>query len=112
MDNFGSGLSSFTYLKDLKVDFLKIDGSFIQDMVEDNVDRALVTAIKEVAHVMLIDTIAKQVASQDILNAVRSIGIDYMQGSFLSDPEPFGRRSHKLSYMSQYRQQNKIRAAT
>ena len=112
LDDFGSGLSTFAYLKDLAVDFLKIDGSFIQDIVDDDVDRALVTAIKDVAHVMLIDTIAKQVANQTVLDTVRRIGIDYMQGSFVSEPEPFGRRSHKLSYLSQYRQQNRIRAAT
>ena len=61
LDDFGIGLSSFAYLKDLAVDFLKIDGSFVKNIVTDSVDRALVEAIKDVGHVMLIDTIAEHV---------------------------------------------------
>jgi Amt family ammonium transporter len=97
LDDFGSGLSSFAYLKDLAVDFLKIDGSFVQNIVTDSVDRALVTAIKDVGHVMLIDTIAEHVESQAIMDTVREIGIDYAQGTHIGEPAPFGQRAQELA---------------
>lgn len=112
LDDFGSGLSSFAYLKDLAIDYLKIDGTFIQNIVKDNVDRALVTAIKDVGHVMLIETIAEHVENQEIMDIVTDIGIDYAQGTFVGIPKPFGRRAQKLAYMSQSKQQTKIRAVT
>lgn len=97
LDDFGSGLSSFAYLKDLPVDFLKIDGSFVKNIVTDNVDRALVAAIKDVGHVMLIDTIAEHVENQAIMEVVKNIGIDYAQGTFVGEPVPFGQRSQELA---------------
>lgn len=97
LDDFGSGLSSFAYLKDLAVDYLKIDGSFVQNIVNDAVDRALVNAIKDVGHVMLIDTIAEHVENQATLDMVRDIGIDYAQGAYIGDPEPFGQRALELA---------------
>jgi diguanylate cyclase (GGDEF)-like protein/PAS domain S-box-containing protein len=97
LDDFGSGLSSFAYLKDLAVDFLKIDGSFVKNIVTDNVDRALVAAIKDVGHVMLIDTVAEHVENQAIMDVVKDIGIDYAQGSFVGHPVPFGHRSLELA---------------
>ena len=112
LDDFGSGLSSFAYLKDLAVDYLKIDGAFIQNIVKDNVDRALVSAIKDVGHVMLIDTIAEHVETQEIMDIVTAVGIDYAQGSFVGIPKPFGRRAQKLAYMSRSKQQTRIRAVT
>ena len=98
LDDFGSGLSSFAYLKDLAVDFLKIDGSFVQNIVTDTADRALVTAIKDVGHVMLMDTIAEHVESQAIMDMLRDIGIDYAQGNHIGDPMPFGQRAQELAY--------------
>ena len=97
LDDFGIGLSSFAYLKDLAVDYLKIDGSFVKNIVTDSVDRALVAAIKDVGHVMLIDTIAEHVENQAIMDEVKNIGIDYAQGSFIGDPVPFGQRSLELA---------------
>jgi len=98
LDDFGSGLSSFAYLKDLAVDFLKIDGSFVQNIVNDTVDRALVAAIKDVGHVMLIDTIAEHVENQEIMDVVKEIGIDYAQGTHIAEPKPFGQRAQELAH--------------
>ncbi len=96
LDDFGIGLSSFAYLKELSVDYLKIDGSFIQNIVQDPVDRALVAAIHDVGHVMLIDTVAECVENQYILKEIREIGIDYAQGSYIGKPRPLLNQQLKL----------------
>lgn len=88
LDDFGSGLSSFGYLKSLEVDYLKIDGSFVKDMVEDDIDAAMVAAINEIGHVMGIRTIAEFVESESILLRLRNIGVDYAQGYWLARPKP------------------------
>ena len=88
LDDFGSGLSSFAYLRDLPVDFLKIDGEFVRNMVDDRVKRALVESIHQIGHVMKIQTIAERVENQKTLDALREIGVDYAQGYFLSRPLP------------------------
>lgn len=88
LDDFGSGLSSFAYLKNLPVDFLKIDGSFVKDIAEDPMDLAMVQAINAVGHVMGLKTIAEYVASEAILKRLREIGVDYGQGYHLGKPTP------------------------
>jgi diguanylate cyclase (GGDEF)-like protein/PAS domain S-box-containing protein len=80
LDDFGSGLSSFAYLRTLQVDYLKIDGVFIRDIARNDINRALVKAINEVGHVMGIRTIAEYVEDPPTLAAVRALGIDYAQG--------------------------------
>jgi diguanylate cyclase (GGDEF)-like protein/PAS domain S-box-containing protein len=90
LDDFGSGLSSFAYLKNLPVDFLKIDGSFVRDMVGNPVQRALVESIHQIGQVMGIRTIAESVENRATLEALREVGVDYVQGYGISLPEPLG----------------------
>ncbi|HVT15979.1 MAG TPA: EAL domain-containing protein [Thermoanaerobaculia bacterium] len=88
LDDFGTGLSSFAYLRDLPVDFLKIDGEFVQNMVEDRVKRAMVESINQIGHVMGIQTIAEWVENRTTLEALKSLGVDYAQGFWLCHPQP------------------------
>ncbi len=88
LDDFGSGLSSFAYLKALPVDFLKIDGVFIRDLETNAVDASLVKSINEIGHVMGKKTIAEFVENMAILEVLREIGVDYAQGNALGVPVP------------------------
>ena len=88
LDDFGSGLSSFAYLKNLPVDYLKIDGLFVKDILEDEVDLAMVKSINEVGHVMNKKTIAEFVENEAIFNLLKSLGIDYAQGYGIGKPVP------------------------
>ncbi|MGE5526929.1 MAG: EAL domain-containing protein [Rhodospirillaceae bacterium] len=88
LDDFGSGLSSFAYLKALPVDFLKIDGGFIKDMTTDPIDRAMVKAIIEIGHVMGIKTIGEWVENESTLEMLRDMGVDYAQGFVIDTPRP------------------------
>ncbi len=94
LDDFGSGLSSFGYLKNLKVDYLKIDGTFIRDIATDTADHAMVRSINQVAHVMGIETVAEYIENQDIHIMTVGIGIDYGQGIYLAEPRPFEELLH------------------
>jgi diguanylate cyclase (GGDEF)-like protein/PAS domain S-box-containing protein len=86
LDDFGSGLSSFAYLKNLPVDFVKIDGAFVKDVVEDPLDWVMVKYINEIGHVMGKQTIAEFVENERILDKLRAIGVDYAQGYYLGEP--------------------------
>ena len=88
LDDFGSGLSSFAYLKNLPVDYLKIDGAFVVDILDDEVDLALVRSINDVGKVMGKRTIAEFVENEAILEKLREIGVDYVQGYGISRPTP------------------------
>ncbi|WP_150051444.1 MULTISPECIES: EAL domain-containing protein [Methylomonas] len=88
LDDFGSGLSSFAYLKNLPVDFLKIDGLFVKDILEDRIDWTMVKAINEVGQVMNKKTIAEFVENQDILNLLKSLGVNFAQGYGIAKPIP------------------------
>jgi diguanylate cyclase (GGDEF)-like protein/PAS domain S-box-containing protein len=88
LDDFGSGLSSFAYLKALPVDFLKIDGVFIRDIAHNAINRAMVKAINEVGHVMGISVVAEYVEDEPTLEVVRELGLDYAQGYAVGSLRP------------------------
>ena len=88
LDDFGSGLSSFAYLKNLEVDYLKIDGGFVRDIAIDKIDRAMVEAINNLGHVMNIRTIAEFVENEQILDVLRALKVDYAQGYGIARPLP------------------------
>jgi diguanylate cyclase (GGDEF)-like protein/PAS domain S-box-containing protein len=90
LDDFGVGVSTFTYLKHLPVDYLKIDGSFVKDMLDDPVNRAMVEAIHRIGHIMGKKTIAESVERRETLKALQAIGVDYAQGFGIATPAPFG----------------------
>ena len=88
LDDFGSGLSSFAYLKTLPVDFLKIDGMFIRDIHEDPIHLAMVQSINEVGHLMGMETVAEFVECDAIIKVLREVGVDYAQGYGICPPRP------------------------
>lgn len=89
LDDFGSGLSSFAYLKNLPVDFIKIDGGFVKNMLTSSLDHALVSSVNQIGHVVGIRTIAEFVETPEIEERLSQIGIDYAQGYGIARPEPF-----------------------
>ena len=86
LDDFGSGMSSFAYLKYLPVDFIKIDGGFIKHIVNDPIDTAIVEAINQIGQVMGIQTIAEFVENDAILEKVKALGVNYAQGYSIAEP--------------------------
>jgi EAL domain-containing protein (putative c-di-GMP-specific phosphodiesterase class I) len=91
LDDFGSGLSSFAYLKQLEVDFLKIDGVFVKDVVDDPINLAMVKSINDIGKVMGKRTIAEFVENDGILEKLREVGVDYAQGYRVGRPKPLDR---------------------
>jgi EAL domain-containing protein (putative c-di-GMP-specific phosphodiesterase class I) len=89
LDDFGTGMSSFAYLKHLPIDFIKIDGSFVTEMLNSKIDRAMVEMIVHVARVIGKSTVAEFVESDGIISALREIGVDYAQGYAIGKPSPF-----------------------
>lgn len=88
LDDFGSGLSSFTYLKNLPVDYLKIDGAFIKGMLQNDIDDAIVLAIRDIGRVMGVKTIAEFVENAQIAEKLKALGVDYAQGYEIERPKP------------------------
>ena len=94
LDDFGAGMSSFTYLKNLEVDFVKIDGSFVKNMARDSIDHETVKAISAIAQSMGKKTIAEFVTDQATCDALRELNVDYGQGFALGKPLPLMNRLH------------------
>jgi len=88
LDDFGSGLSSFGYLKNLKADTLKIDGLFVRNMLSDSIDEALVDSINHVGHLLGMATVAEFVENEMLAEKLKSIGVDYLQGYGIAKPVP------------------------
>ena len=86
LDDFGTGRSSYEYLKQLPVDYLKIDGMFIVNIDKDKNDLLMVKSINEIAHAMGIKTIAEFVERGEILETLREVGVDYAQGYAVGKP--------------------------
>lgn len=86
LDDFGVGYSSFAYLKDLPVDYVKIDGSFVRDIHRDNLQLAMVRSMNDIAHAMGKYTIAEFVDSRECLKILKDMGVDYVQGYYVGAP--------------------------
>ncbi len=88
LDDFGSGLSSFSYLQNLPVDYLKMDGAYVKRIAEDRVSRVFVESINHIGHAMSLPTVAEFVCDEDVMRILEDIGVDYGQGFHLGKPEP------------------------
>jgi EAL domain-containing protein (putative c-di-GMP-specific phosphodiesterase class I) len=88
IDDFSSNLSSFSYLKDIPLDYLKIDGRLIKNMLTDPVNQAMVESIHHIGHIMRLKTIAVWVENDQTLQILENIGIDYVQGFWVAEPTP------------------------
>jgi len=88
LDDFGTGMSSFAYLKNLPVDYLKIDGGFVKDILDDPVDCGMVESINQIGHLMGLRTIAEYVENDQIRERLAEMGVDYAQGFGIDIPGP------------------------
>ncbi len=89
LDDFGTGMSSFSYLKSLKVDFIKIDGSFVRSMLDDKMDQAIVEAVNKISHIVGIKSIAEFVETDAIQHQLIKLGVDFAQGYAIERPHIF-----------------------
>lgn len=96
LDDFGAGMSSFTYLKRLPVDYVKIDGAFVKDMNNDAVDFAMVEAIHKIAHRLGLRTVAEFVQNDATIELLRQLGVDYVQGYGVEKPRPLDDQTRGL----------------
>ena len=87
LDDFGSGFSSFAYLRSFPIDFIKIDGAFVKNLDEDLVNQLVVSSINEIAHFLQLPTIAECVEDVGTLHLLSEMGVDYVQGYLLGRPE-------------------------
>ncbi len=101
LDDFGSGMSSFMYLKNFEVDFLKIDGSFVKEMDLNKIDHAMVRSIHSIAEAMNIKTVAEFVENDAILQELKNIGVHYGQGMYLGAPIPIKKLLESFSVFNQ-----------
>ena len=88
LDDFGRRQSSLAYLRELPVHYLKIDGYFVRNMLSEPKDYAMVSTINHLAHVMGLKTVAEFVESEELLEALQSLGVDYVQGYLIAKPSP------------------------
>ena len=88
LDDFGSGHSSFAYLHDIPVDYLKIDGAFVTDIDTNEINRAMVKSINEIGHIMGLKTICEYVENEAVEEILRDMKVDYAQGNYYSKPLP------------------------
>ena len=98
LDDFGAGASSFGYLRTLTVDYLKIDGQFIKNLMDEPLNKVAVSCFVDAANVMGIETIAEYVDSPESLDQVRKLGINYAQGFLIHQPEPIGCEYEEKGY--------------
>jgi diguanylate cyclase (GGDEF)-like protein/PAS domain S-box-containing protein len=95
LDDFGSGLSSFNYLRTLPVNYLKIDGNFVQNVANDPIDRSMVEAIVQIGRAIGIETVAERVETPAVLDTLRQIGVGYAQGFLVGRPSPMAMFPHR-----------------
>ena len=88
LDDFGSGYCSFSHLKRLPVDYIKIDGMFVKDIANDPMDRAIIRSITNIAHTLGKQTVAEFVESAEIIRLLKECGVDHIQGFYVAKPSP------------------------
>ncbi|MCK5886111.1 MAG: EAL domain-containing protein, partial [Alcanivorax sp.] len=100
LDDFGSGFSSFNYLKHFQVDFIKIDGSFVRNLLYSSVDRTIVESISEVAHRLGVKTVAEYVEDIAMIPVLQEAGVDFVQGYAIGRPQPLSLLFEQLEGLS------------
>ncbi len=104
LDDFGTGVSSYSYLRSLNVDYLKIDGSFVKNIADDEISKTMVQSINQIGHTMKIKVIAEYVENEQIIKLLREMGVDYGQGYAIARPGPIEAviRRHQSSIAQVY----------